>query len=383
MRYAAWGMTAQDILHSADTTQQAKGVQLMSTDLLESLTGLLTPDLIGKAASTLGDSEAAVSKGMSAAFPLLLGGLAQRASEPSFASTLFDLVRDPRNDGSLLGNVSSLLAPGASSSPMMAMGGKLLGSLFGNNLGNLGNALGSYAGVRPASATSMLNFAAPLVLSMLGKAVKSGNLNLSSLVGLLTGNKDKYMAAVPGPLSRLESYFASPAAPSHAAPPPAPKSSIWRWLLPLLIVLGLLFMLSRCMGSREKAVEMAPAPTPAPAVEPAPLPAPEPVPVAAPSADVFFDVGVSELPADTDATLATVIGYLQANPGSMAVLSGYHDPTGNKEFNEELAKSRAAAVRDVLMAAGIDESRIEMAKPIETTGSGSLEDARRVEVAVR
>ncbi len=383
MRYAAWGMTAQDILHSADTTQQAKGEQLMSTDLLESLTGLLTPDLIGKAASTLGDSEAAVSKGMSAAFPLLLGGLAQRASEPSFASTLFDLVRDPRNDGSLLGNVSSLLAPGASSSPMMAMGGKLLGSLFGNNLGNLGNALGSYAGVRPASATSMLNVAAPLVLSMLGKAVKSGNLNLSSLVGLLTGNKDKYMAAVPGPLSRLDSYFASPAAPSHAAPPPAPKSSIWRWLLPLLIVLGLLFMLSRCMGSREKAVEMAPAPTPAPAVEPAPLPAPEPVPVAAPSADVFFDVGVSELPADTDATLATVIGYLQANPGSMAVLSGYHDPTGNKEFNEELAKSRAAAVRDVLLAAGIEESRIELTKPIETTGSGSLEDARRVEVAVR
>jgi hypothetical protein len=354
----------------------------MSTDLLESLTGLLTPDLIGKAASTLGESEAAVSKGMSAAFPLLLGGLAHRASEPSFASTLFDLVRDPGNDSSLLGNVSSLLAPGASSSPTMALGGKLLGSLFGNNLGNLGNALGGYAGVRPASATSMLNFAAPLVLSMLGKAVKSGNLNLSSLVSLLTGNKGKYMAAVPGPLSQLGDFLASPAAARPAAPPPpAPKSSVWRWLLPLLIVLGLLFMLSRCMGSRDKAVEMAPAPAPAPAVQPAPLPAP--TPVAAPSADVFFDVGVSELPADTDATLAAVIAYLQANPGSMAVLSGYHDPTGNKEFNEELAKSRALAVRDVLIAAGIEESRLEMARPIETTGTGSPEDARRVEVAVR
>ena len=34
------------------------------------------------------------------------------------------------------------------------------------------------------------------------------------------------------------------------------------------------------------------------------------------------------------------------------------------------------------MQQGIEEERMDMRKPIETTGSGSLDEARRVEVSV-
>jgi hypothetical protein len=359
----------------------------MSDNLLTGLSSLLTPELIGKAASMLGDSEPAVSKGMGAVFPVLLGSLANRSSDSAFASTLFNLVRDPANDGSLLGNVASLLSPGAASSPMMALGGKLLSALFGNNLSSLGGSLAGYSGVKPSSASSMLSFAAPLVLSMLGKAVKSGNLNVGSLVSLLTGQKGAYAAALPGPLSRLESFLAAPAAPSYAAPPPppAPKSSIWRWLLPLLIVLGALWLLSRCMGPRETAVDMAPAPTPTPAPLPAPAvePAPLPAPAALPIANYYFEVDQSELPVAREGSLESVIEYLKANPTAVATVSGFHDPTGDAAHNEELAKNRAMTVRDAMMAAGVPESQIEMVKPIVTTGGGDLAEARRVEVAIR
>jgi cytochrome c oxidase subunit 2 len=81
--------------------------------------------------------------------------------------------------------------------------------------------------------------------------------------------------------------------------------------------------------------------------------------------------------------LSSVIDYLKANPASTAVISGYHDPTGDQAANEELAKNRAGSVRDALVAAGIAESRIDMQKPTVTTGGGTLEDARRVEVTVR
>jgi hypothetical protein len=351
----------------------------MSDNLLAGLSGLLTPDLIGKAASLLGDSEPAVSKGMSAVFPVLLGSLANRASDPAFASTLFNLVRDPANDSSLLGNAASLLSPGAASSPMMALGGKLLSTLFGSNLTSLGGSLAGYSGVKASSASSMLGFAAPLVLSMLGKAVKSGNLNAGSLASLLTGQKSAYAAALPGPLSRLESFFAAPAAPIYAAPPPAPKSSIWRWLLPLLIALGALWMLSRCMGPRETGVDMAPAPTPTPAVEPAPLPAP----AALPLANFYFEVDQSDLPVAREGSLESVIEYLKANPTAVATVSGFHDPTGDAAYNEELAKNRAMTVRDAMMAAGVPESQIELVRPIVTTGDGDLAEARRVEVAIR
>jgi outer membrane protein OmpA-like peptidoglycan-associated protein len=365
----------------------------MSNDLLASLNGLLTPDLLGKAASVLGDSEPAVSKGMSAVFPVLLGSLANRSADPGFASTLFNLVRDPANDGSLLGNVAGLLSPGAASSPMGLLGGKLLNSLFGNNLGSLGTSLAGYAGVKPSSASSMLSFAAPLVLAMLGKAVKSGNLNLSSLIGLLTGQKSTYAAALPGPLSRLESYFAAPVVERHVAPPPPPpepKSSIWRWLLPLLIALALLWLLSRCMGRDKVVEEVVVEPTPAPVVEPAPAPEPLPAPVveAAPAADMplanyYFEVDQFALPVAREGSLEAVIAYLQANPTAVASVSGYHDPTGDAAHNEELAKKRAQAVKDAMMAAGVPESQIDMVKPIVTTGSGDMAEARRVEVAIR
>jgi outer membrane protein OmpA-like peptidoglycan-associated protein len=361
----------------------------MSASLLESLSGLVTPDLINKAAAAFGDHPDAVTKGISAALPMLLGSMAQRASEPSFASTLFNLVSDRANDGSLLGNVASLFGSNAASLPMMAVGGKLLSSLFGSNTSAVGNALANYAGVKPSTASSMLSMGAPLVLSLLGKSARSGNLNASSLASLLLGQKQSFAAALPAGLSKLEGFLAAPAAAAYAAPPaPEPKSGFAKWIIPLLLALATLFLLSRCFGHKETAT-VAPPPaaetTPAvqapPAAEPAP--APEAAAATTPTAKLFFDVGKADLPADASAALAPVVSYLQSNAAATAVVSGFHDPTGDQAVNEELAKNRAGAVKAALVAAGVAEGRIDMQKPVVTEGGGSLEDARRVEVSVR
>ncbi len=360
----------------------------MANDLLASLQDLITPDLLGKAAALFGDSEPAVAKGMGAVFPVLLSSVAHRSSDGAFASTLYNLTRDPANDGNLLNNVASLLAPNAASSPMGTLGGKLLSSLFGNNQGNLASALSGFAGVKPSSGSSLLSFAAPLVLSLLGKAVRSGNLSLESLVALITGQKNSYAAAVPGPLARIESYLAAPAterqvaSPPPPPPPPAPKSSIWRWLLPLLIALAVLWLLSRCMGGGQETTSMAPAPAPMESA-PAPQAMPE-VPTAdLPLANFYFDVDKFELPVAREGSLDAVVAYLLANPTAVAAVSGYHDPTGDAAHNAELAKQRAQSVKDAMMAAGVPESQIDMVEPIETTGSGDMAEARRVEVSIR
>jgi outer membrane protein OmpA-like peptidoglycan-associated protein len=265
---------------------------------------------------------------------------------------------------------------------MMALGSKRLGSLFGNNVGALGSDLAGYSGVKPATATSLLGMAAPLLLSMLGKMVKSGNLNLASLAGLLTGQKDAITAAIPGPLSRLDRYVASaPVAAAGSAPVAAAKPSIWRWLAPLLIGLVALWLLARCMGDREKPVEVAPPPTATPAVV-AP-PAPEPSPLVTPSVNLYFDVGKADLPADIGPALAPIVDYLNANASAMAVVSGYQYPAGDQAANEELAKNRAAVVRDLLVAAGVAETRIDMQKPVVDSGEDPLEASQRVGVTVR
>jgi hypothetical protein len=64
----------------------------MSDNLLEAINDLITPSLLGQASSALGEPEAAVSKGIGAVIPLLLGGVASRADDRDFMSSLFGLV---------------------------------------------------------------------------------------------------------------------------------------------------------------------------------------------------------------------------------------------------------------------------------------------------
>lgn len=64
----------------------------------------------------------------------------------------------------------------------------------------------------------------------------------------------------------------------------------------------------------------------------------------------------------------------------MAV-TGFTDRTGNPDQNLELAKERAQAVKDGLVAEGLNESEVVMKPPSFVTGSGSDAEARRVEIA--
>ncbi|TXK26886.1 OmpA family protein [Ottowia sp. GY511] len=69
--------------------------------------------------------------------------------------------------------------------------------------------------------------------------------------------------------------------------------------------------------------------------------------------------------------------------GQKAVISGFHDVTGDPAKNEELAKQRAFAVRDALAALGIGEDKMDLKKPEVTTATGSNAEARRVEVSLQ
>jgi len=101
-----------------------------------------------------------------------------------------------------------------------------------------------------------------------------------------------------------------------------------------------------------------------------------------PAAKLYFDTGKTALPSDSGTTLAPIVEWLKTHDTTKAVLSGYHDPRGNKVINEELAKNRAKSVREALKTAGIGEARIEMRKPESVDGGGDLAEARRVEVSV-
>jgi outer membrane protein OmpA-like peptidoglycan-associated protein len=95
---------------------------------------------------------------------------------------------------------------------------------------------------------------------------------------------------------------------------------------------------------------------------------------------LYFAVGQAELPPDASMAVDKVKQALAAAPAKKLVLSGFHDPTGDPATNAELAKNRAKAVRAALQAGGVDAARIALRKPESTTGSGSDQEARRVEI---
>jgi K(+)-stimulated pyrophosphate-energized sodium pump len=136
------------------------------------------------------------------------------------------------------------------------------------------------------------------------------------------------------------------------------------------------------------------APAPAAAAAPAatapaaPAPAATAAAPAAPAASkpqvkVYFETSKTSL-ADADKkNLMAIADYAKANAGAKFGISGFHDATGDKAKNADLAKQRAFAVRDALKAAGVAEDRLILQKPQEMTGGADANEARRVEVNVQ
>jgi outer membrane protein OmpA-like peptidoglycan-associated protein len=93
----------------------------------------------------------------------------------------------------------------------------------------------------------------------------------------------------------------------------------------------------------------------------------------------YFAAGKAELAQDGAKALADILAA--AKTGKKIGLSGYVDPSGDPQKNAEIAKQRAFAVRDLLLASGVPESQIVLVRPNDIqAGATSAAEGRRVEV---
>ncbi|MDR2853291.1 MAG: sodium-translocating pyrophosphatase [Burkholderiaceae bacterium] len=128
-------------------------------------------------------------------------------------------------------------------------------------------------------------------------------------------------------------------------------------------------------------VAVAAAPAPEAAATAAPAPADGPwVSVENGVVKFYFSSGSAQIAPDAQQALADVVKAVQS--GKRAVVSGYHDASGDPAKNEELARQRATAVADALKLAGVPEANIDMRKPLQSLASGTPVEARRVEVTL-
>lgn len=74
---------------------------------------------------------------------------------------------------------------------------------------------------------------------------------------------------------------------------------------------------------------------------------------------VFFDFDSYSLRPDARATLEKQSAWLQQNPKVTVTIEGHTDERGTREYNLALGERRANAVRDYLVALGVDPNRIK------------------------
>lgn len=242
----------------------------MSLNVIDLIKGQLGPALVSQAASQYGESESGISKAISGLLPAVVGGLANNSSN----STVLDAITGASSSG-LLGN----LLGGSSNNSLIS---SVLSAIFGDKVGGLVNAVSNFAGTGSSSTNSLLNLVTGAALGSLGKYAADNNLDRSGLTSLLNDQKGIVSSLVPAGLSLaslgLGNWFGGDKTVNvdtdkvRVSSYDEPKvevnrggathvnvdrndnndgGSIWKWLLPLLLLLLAGWFLWKQCGNKE------------------------------------------------------------------------------------------------------------------------------------
>lgn len=175
----------------------------MSFNLLDQLKNHFTPDLITKAASSLGEKETAVSKALSGIFPAVAAAFLNKATTNSTGSgDLLNAALDSHKAG-WLDNISGFIG----NSDLLAKGTELVKRLLGSKAEGIINSIASFAGIKSSSASSLLSMVTPMATSLLGKQATQSSLSANGLLHLLNTQKASILSALPSGLGSLGNFL--------------------------------------------------------------------------------------------------------------------------------------------------------------------------------
>jgi outer membrane protein OmpA-like peptidoglycan-associated protein len=389
--------------------------------LAESLSALITPDLVGNVSKYFGESAGATERGLTASMITALGGLSKVAASDG-GMTLTNLMKDHGIDSGMLGNLAGTLGSGSNATSLVTTGQQLLGDLFGSRSSGIAASIASFAGIKGSSASSMLASAVPIVLGFLSRHQTSQALSPSGLASQLASERDSLTRLLPpgmtntlglaAPLGAAASTasqgvhamgFAATAA-ATAAPYEARRN---RWLLPL-VVLALALALGAYLFNRAGQATLTGAQNALATIKLPNGSSLDLVPTSfnynlatfldkgaasdLPKTYIFdnlnFVSGSTQLTPESTATVTALATILNAYPNAAVELAGYTDSTGDVESNRKLSLDRANAVRDQLVTAGVSADRITAQgygqdRPVASneTESGRAQN-RRLELTV-
>ena len=360
--------------------------------ILDSLRNAVTPDLLARSSSLLGETEGGVSRALGAGFPGILGAMMNKSGDAGTMRQIMDLLGDRGVDASVARNPLSLLAGGGLvKSPTTDLGARLLSTLFGSHISGVSNALADHAGIKSSSASTLLGLAAPLVMAVLSDRVRSGGLSASGLASLLASQRDSIVRGIPailGGLSGLGSVGGSPVAADYASRQiHRPKAWI-PMTIAALLALAALWSFNRNPTRDEVATTSEPARLAAAVAKQDAVTFTRKLPndfeLKAPATGIerqivvfiedqsrqadstawfdfdrlLFETGSAALKPESKEQLRNVAEIMKAYPSVKAKIGGYTDNVGDPASNLKLSQARAQAVVAELVALGVAPDRL-------------------------
>ena len=355
----------------------------MAVNLVELAKGYLTPDIIQKAGSFVGESESATQKAMNGIVPTLIAAFANQASTTSGAEKLSRMLDAGKYDGSALNNLSSLFSGGETTQKTITQGKDILSSLLGNKTEGLVDQIARFAGIRTGSASSLLALAVPLIMNLLGRQRSTIGQSPSALASLLGEQKGFLSSLLPAGIGSLLGWTGyETARPRETTAYVAPKRETESWFVPLLVLSGIVLAALAWLLSRPSPVQEIPVAS-RPAARMTDLSLPGGMKVSVPEGSfnyslhqwlagttdttvpkrfVFdnlnFETGSTQLTPDSVPTVDSLVVILKAYPAVAVRLEGHTDSTGDAAANKKLSLDRAIVVKEIMIKGGIPDERI-------------------------
>ncbi len=358
-------------------------------ELLKSLTGLLTPGVMQRAAVLVGESPTDTQRALATrVLPAVVARLAHLASSDSGLREVAELVDRAARDRSPLGDLGTVFGGGATTRDVLRTGREHARSLFGRELDAVAAEVAAAGGVQVAAAATLLDLAPPVVLAALAADRAPAGLDERDLARRLASERQPVMSRLTPGLRTLVGASgavarAAPAAPLAEPPrvtPVAAHRPLWPFAIVLLAaVAGVLLT--------QWPPEQAPAPTRSTLHDfqtrmarvalpgGAALDVREgsfnhelaryladrvaPAPRTFVFEDLAFQSGQSTLEPASEQTIADLAAILKAFPSAEIRLEGHTDNVGAPDANQRLSLARAETVKAALASAGVPARRLD------------------------
>lgn len=341
-----------------------------------------SPDILQKISSEINQPIEKTKTSLKSVIPTLLMGIVNKGSTKEGAESLVNMA-------------SKQTAPVDVSADTATMkeGNEFLNDIFGNNLSYTVSSLGATTGMNISCVSKMLGMLAPMVMGVIGSKIKNEKLSASSLMSFLRKQKSSLIGLIPSGIPGLSGVQADT----------SEKVGWPKIVLAILLIAGAVFWLnSTKLAFRQPApVVTTSIPSLPTAVIIATVPKIEALQTFMDSnvpagtikrfrfENLNFKTGTATLMSGSELEINQIASAMKAHPASTARIEGFTDNVGSPAMNQALSTERAMAVKDQLVANGIEAERITAmgmgaSNPIASNNSAEgRAQNRRIELVIQ